>query len=214
MKRIVQNYCQQKAPKNSFFFCVRVFACLFLCSYALLAQTPSKPTTKHYYPYEEQYLASSPRKVLIKDTPLYRKGLEMLYVQSNFKHEMLTPPGKKKKVKVSYPDYQKALGYFLQSVEKENNLAGAFIATFLIEILGKNSPKYQGVYFDLIQKLSKNNNCKGLFLDGYYFLNGFGGVIKDERAGRSKLKKAYHLCAFTPYSDSIIRVLMQAKAEK
>lgn len=169
--------------------------------------------TLQYFPYEEEYLASYPMKgVNIERTPLYTKGLETMYLSYYFKEEKgIDPYDITKKRSIKVPDYKKALTYFIKSFKEEKNLAAAYIATKIIDMGFKENN--EAIYFEMIHFLAKQNNCKGMSKEGYFFYYGFGGVIEDKKAGLKKLQNALDICVNTPYNDSIMRMLFEISQE-
>ncbi|WP_143428324.1 hypothetical protein [Helicobacter sp. 13S00477-4] len=187
----------------------------FFIGFSISIINAKEESNKPIFPYEKEYLQSwnHAQNIKIRKTPLYIKGLETIYLSSHFKKEKLKDPvDKDKEIEVRLPDYKQALDYFIQSFNEEKNLAAAFIATKLMEMAGqKRDVAYQIKYFNLIEPLARQNNCKGLERKATYLFYGMGGVIEDKKAAKNIAKKALKICSNTLYENSLKEILQSPK---
>lgn len=160
-------------------------------------------------PLEQEYIDSFPESPpSIDQTPLYKKGIETIYLASLYKDEELKSRGNKE-LKFKIPNYQKALEYFLESFYNEHNLASAFMAAKVIEFSGRLNTdiKRQILYFSLMEKLAKQNNCKALEREAAYYYYGKGGLTQDKKTAKKIAKKASEICSNTIFKNSIDYIL-------
>ncbi|PAF53839.1 hypothetical protein BKH42_03665 [Helicobacter sp. 13S00482-2] len=160
-------------------------------------------------PLEQEYIKSFAKDIDVKitPTPLYEKAMELYYLEKNYKNNALIRTQKNEKIKLKIPDFPKILDVFLKSFREEHNLASIYMAARMLEFIGLDDFKNQALYFDLMNTLAQNNNCKGLERVGVYYYYGKGGVIEDKKAAMSLLKKASKVCSNTIYRYSIDYVL-------
>lgn len=160
-------------------------------------------------PFEQEYIDSfSKDSPPIEKTPLYKKGIETIYLNSLYKDEKIKWKGNKE-LKFKIPDYQKALEYFLKSFYNEHNLASAFMAAKVIEFSGRLNTdiKNQILYFALMEKLAQKNNCKALEREATYYYYGKGGLTQDKKTAKKIAKKASSICSDTIFKNSIDYIL-------
>lgn len=172
---------------------------IFFFIFAVFASNAFAQGTSNI-PLEQEYLDSFVTPLEIQKTPLYKKGIELLYLNDLYKEESFDEKNKNAP-KIKMPNYPKALEYFLESFYKEDNLASAFMASRVLEFLGNlnSNLKNQVLFLSLMEKLAQKNNCKGLERVATYYYYGKGGLTMDKKAGINMAKKASKVCSNTDY---------------